>query len=161
MVKFTSVLSLPKEGGKFNSTKENFEDLFLLFSPSFVEVYSTARPVILSLGGIRMRLNARMKKKKGKKPQNNPPQLQIFEICTGVTRASLIKLTDVDHKHAMKAPGTHRLQISDALGELTDAEQEIQPLAQLRDFTHLHRIEHNSNQNSHLHQNMHVAFIIY
>lgn len=100
-------------------------------------------------------------KKKRKKTQNNPPQLQIFEICIGVTWASLIKLTDVDHKHAMKAPGTHRLQISDALGELTDAEQEIQPLAQLRDFTHLHRIEHNSNQNSQLHRNMHVAFIIY
>lgn len=160
MVKFASVLSLAKEGGKFNSTKEKFEDLFLFFSPSFVEVCSTARPIILNLGGIRMRLNARMEKKK-EKTQNNPPQLQIFEICTGVTWASLIKLTDVDHKHAMKAPGTHRLQISDALGELTDAEQEIQPLAQLRDFTHLHRIEHSSNQNSHLHQNLHVAFTIY
>lgn len=69
MVKFTSVLSLAKEGGKFNSTKEKFEDLFLFFSLSFVEVYFTARPIILNLGEIRMRLNARMKKKKGKNPK--------------------------------------------------------------------------------------------
>lgn len=82
MVKFTSVLSLAKEGGKFNSTKEKFEDLFLLFSPSFVEVYFTARPIILNLGGIRMRLNARMEKKR-KKPKIILPSYKSLKSALG------------------------------------------------------------------------------
>lgn len=56
-----------------------------------METYSTARLIILNLGGIRMILKSHLKKKKKEKtPKTNPPLLKIFETCTKVIWASVI-----------------------------------------------------------------------
>lgn len=100
---------------------------------SFVEVCSTATPFILNLGGIRTISNTQMGEKK-QKPKKSSQSAELWNLLWGGL-APPVTLAGADHSC------THRLQVSDALGELPDTEQEIQPLPQLGDFTHLHRIK--------------------